>query len=108
MHSECNCSDIVIIQGDTSQTNVTIEGVDHEAIQEVYFSCGKLGLSKQLSYDSESGIYILLFTSEETSSFKPIVTNFDITLKLFNDEIITGLYQGRIIVSDKNNPVEVQ
>lgn len=106
MHDGCH-SDIVIIQGDTSQTNVTIEGATHEMIEAVYFSCGKLGITKTLPYDSETDTYTLLFSSEETSDIKPQITNFDITIKLFDSKILTGLYQGKLTIADKNNPVEV-
>lgn len=99
--------DIVIIQGDTSQTNVTIEGVTSDTIKDVYFSCGKLYLSRKLTYDSELDKYVLLFTSAETAEFKPITANFDITIHMFDGTVITGLYRGKIIVTDKNNPVEV-
>ena len=99
--------DIVIIQGDTSQTNVTIEGVTSDTIKDVYFSCGKLDLSRKLTYDSELDKYVLLFISAETAEFKPITANFDITIHMFDGTVITGLYRGKIIVTDKNNPVEV-
>lgn len=106
MH-ECCRSDIMIIQGDTSQINITVEGVPHEAIEKVYFSCSKLDIVKELTYDTDINKYVLLFSSEETSSMNKIITNFDITVKLFDQKIKTGLYQGKITVSEKNNPIGV-
>lgn len=106
MH-ECCHTDIYIIQGDTSQINVTIEGVPHEAIEHVYFSCGRLELTKELSFDNDINKYVLLFSSTETSTMPKLTTNFDITVKLFDSKIKTGLYQGKIIIAEKNNPVEV-
>lgn len=100
-------SDMVIIQGDTYQKNVTIDGVFLSTIEGVYFSCGKLGISKKLSFDESTNRFVLLLKSNETSEFKPIVTDYDITVKFFDDSIRTGLYRGRLIVAEKNNAVEV-
>lgn len=99
-------TDIIIIQGDTYQKNVSIEGVYLDSIEGVYFSCGKLKLSKKLPYDSTIGRFTLILTSEETTALKPIVTDYDITVKFFDSKIRTGLYRGKLIVSEKNNPVE--
>ena len=104
MHDRCQ-SDIVIIQGDTYQKNVLIEGVLLDAIEAVYFSCGKLNLSKQLPFDSSLQRFTLILSHEETQALKPIVTDYDITVKLFGDTIRTGLHRGKLIVLDKNNPV---
>lgn len=105
MHDRCQ-SDIVIIQGDTYQKNVLVEGVLLDTIEGVYFSCGKLNISKELTFDENLNAWVLLFTHEETQSFKPIVTDYDITVKLFGNNIKTGLHRGRLQVSEKNNPVE--
>lgn len=107
MHDTCH-SDIVIIQGDTYQANVTIEGVeDLSVVEHVYFTCSKLDLTRELLFDSETETYVLLLSSEETSALKPITTNFDITVKLVGEKLKTGLYRGALIVCEKNNPVEV-
>ncbi len=98
-------SDIVIIQGDTYQKNVSIDGVFLSSIEGVYFSCGKLNLSKKLEWDESINKFVLLLTSEETQSLKPIVTDFDITVKIIG-KVTTGLYRGKLIVAEKNNPVE--
>jgi len=98
-------SDIVVIQGDTYQKNVSIEGVFLESIESVYFSCGKLNLEKELYYDESINKFVLLLTSEETKNLKPIVTDFDITVKIIG-KVITGLYRGKFIVAEKNNRVE--
>lgn len=108
MHDTCH-PDIVIIQGDTYQANVTVEGVeDLSVIENVYFSCSKLNLTKELSFDQDTTTYVLLLSSEETSALKAMTTDFDITVKFFDSKVKTGLYRGKIIVCDKNNPVEVE
>lgn len=101
-------SDIVIIQGDTCQKNVFIEGLeDLSSINSVYFSCSKLEMERELTYDQDIEAYVLLITSDETSAFKPMVTDFDITVKIGTSVIKTGLYRGKLVILDKNNPVEV-
>ncbi len=106
MQKECH-SDIVIIQGDTYQANVTVEGVQKEAIEAVYFSCSKFDLSRELTYDDDTDTYVLLLSSEETKALVASTTNFDITVKLFDQKLKTGLYCGKLIVLKKTNPVEV-
>ena len=101
-------SDIVIIQGDTCQKNVFIEGLeDLSSIDSVYFSCSKLQLERELTYDQDIKAYVLLITADETSKLKPMTTDFDITVKIGSSIIKTGLYRGKLYVLDKNNPVEV-
>lgn len=101
-----NQSDIVIIQGDTYQKNLIIEGVMLDAIEAVYFSCGKLNLSQEMPYDENINRFVLLLDSDVTKNLKPIVTDYDITVKFFDDKVRTGLHRGKLIVSEKNNPVE--
>ncbi len=104
MKDRCQ-TDIVIIQGDTYQKNISVTGVFLSSIEGVYFSCGKLNLSKKLEFDEILNKFVLILTPEETSSLKPIVTDFDITVKLL-DKIQTGVYRGKLIVAEKTNPVE--
>ena len=106
--NRCNQTDIIIIQGDTYQKNVSITaaGIFLSAIESVYFSCGKLNLTKQLEYDQSVKCWVLLLTSQETESLKLIETDYDITIKFFDDKIRTALYRGKLKVLDKNNPVE--
>lgn len=99
-------TDIVIIQGDTYQKNVIIEGVYTDIIEGVYFSCGKLNLTQKLSFNSQFNHFELILSSEQTATLKPVVTDFDITVKLQNDKVTTGLYRGKLIVLDKNNPIQ--
>lgn len=98
-------SDILIIQGDTCQINVEVEGVEKEFIEEVYLSCEKLNLVRALTYDQTIEKYVLVLSSEETKNFTPIITNFDITVKIVGNKIATGLYKGKIIIAEKNNSI---
>ncbi len=103
---QCRCqSDIVIIQGDTYQKNVIVDGVFLSAIEGVYFSCGKLNLSKKLEFDGSINKFVLILSSEETASLKPVVTDYDITVKFEGNKVQTGVFRGKLIVSEKNNPI---
>lgn len=99
-------ADVVVIQGDTLEQNVFIEGAPVEAIEDVYFSCKKLNISKRLEFDSDIQGYVLLLSSQETKDLKPVTTDYDITVKLISDNIKTGLYRGKIIILEKTNFVE--
>ncbi len=105
MYQNRDQSDMVIIQGDSYQKNVYIDGVFLSAIEGVYFSCGKLNLSKKLDFDDANNNWFLLLTPEETEILKPVVTDYDITVKFNGNKVQTGLYRGKLIVSEKNNPV---
>ncbi len=99
-------ADVVIIQGDTYEQNVFVEGVPAEVIEEVYFSCNKLNISKSLAFDSDIQGYVLLLSSQETKDLKVVTTDYDITVKLIGNNIKTGIYRGKLIVLEKNNTVE--
>lgn len=99
-------AEIIIIQGDTYQKNVAVNGVMRDQIQAVYFSCAKLNVTKELPFDPTIMKYVLRFTPEETASFKHIVTDFDITVKLAETVVKTGVYRGKLMILEKNNSVE--
>lgn len=100
-------ADVIIVQGDTYEQNVYIDGVAPTSINGVFFSCKKLELSKQLTYVDDIKGYVLLLSSQETKDLKPITTDYDITIKLIDDSIKTGLYRGKLIVLEKTNTVEM-
>lgn len=102
-----NDSELIIVQGDTCNTSLAITGDGADTIEEAFFSCSKLNLTQKLPYDEESGTYILYLSQDQTKSFKPIITNFDITTKLKDNMIKTIIYRGKLIVLEKNNPLEV-
>lgn len=94
---------IKIIQGDTCQCNFKINLADESIIKEVYLSCSKLELVKKLEYDD--GKYIFRLEANETQSLKTTKADYDITIKFLNDEILTGIYRGNIIILPKTNKV---
>ena len=101
-----NNSDIVIVQGDTLQKNVSITGIESMSVIEgVYFSCNRLNLSKKLDFDASTNKFLLVISSAETEDFKAIVTDYDVTVKFFDEKIKTALYRGTLTVLEKTNPV---
>ncbi len=102
-----NDSELIVVQGDTCNTSLTISGAGADTIEEAFFSCSKLNLIQKLPYDEESCTYILYLSQDQTKNFKPIITNFDITAKIKGNMIKTIIYRGKLTVLEKNNPVEV-
>lgn len=97
--------EIIIIQGDTCQRNISVSGIQAGNIQAVYVSCGTLNICKNLPYDSETGKYNFILTPEETALLTPITTNYDITIEFTDQNVKTASYRGPLIVLPKNNKV---
>ena len=98
---------IEIIQGDSIQRNIYIDGITPEMIKNVYFSCNKLNITKELEYDTANNCYLLYLSSTETSILRPINTNYDITILYGSNIVTTGVYKGRLIVHEKNNKIDI-
>lgn len=100
-------NDITIIKGDACFRDVIITGAEPEIIEGVYFTCSDLQISKNLEYDSERKCYCLRLESEETAQYNVMVTDYDITIKFFDDSYRTVIYRGKMSIMEKHNPVEV-
>lgn len=96
---------IEIIQGDTIEKNVVISGVDSADIEKVYFSSEKLQIEKELTYDSENEKWVFKLDPSETKDLPITTTDFDITIKFTNDDVMTCVYRGVIQVLPKINKV---
>lgn len=97
-------STITIIQGDSYDRTITIEGIDTELIKEVYISCSELNLCKQL-IKSPDGSFTFSLSSEETKGFKEFYGNYDLTVKFNNNKIKTLLYKSFIKILAKTNGI---
>lgn len=97
--------EIKIIQGDYYQKNVSVKNVDSTLIEGVYFSCDKLNICKKLEYDNDIEKYKFILTPQETSELKPIICDYDITIKFTDDKIKTPSYRGSVVVLPKTNEV---
>lgn len=97
--------EINIIQGDSYTKNVIIKNVDHELIETVNITCKALNVDKDLTYDSTTNKYIFNLSPEETSEFKVMLTNYDLTVTLINNRKKTVCYNSVFRVMKKNNVI---
>lgn len=96
---------IRIVQGDTYNCEIEIQGLDIFLIENIYFSCEQLNICKKVEFDEELQVYNLTFNSQETENFKNGVFNYDLTFKFFNDSIRTVQYKSTITILKKTNKV---
>lgn len=94
-----------IIQGDSFDRIISIEGAEKSQIEGVYFSCEKLEICKKLVYDESNNYYVLSLNASETSDFKTIETTYDLTIKFTNDKTQTATYCSQITIMPKVNKV---
>ena len=93
-----------IIQGDSFDRQVYLEGVKVEEIEGIYFSCKELGICKKLPLiDNE--FFSLNFTVEETKKFPKIETDYDLTIKIIGEKVRTEIYNSQLTVLPKKNVV---
>lgn len=100
----CGNSEIIIIQGDSFQMTVTVEGLSAEVIDSVLFSCEKLNLCKELTI-TEDGAYLLSFESSETKSWETITATYDLTVRFSDSKIKTVIHNSSFKVIEKTNKV---
>lgn len=95
---------IKLIQGDTLNLIITVEkGAD--LIEELYFSCERLKLSKVLTKIDDTN-YMVNFDTEFTCNCPICTTTFDITAKLKDNQIVTVIYNDPIRVLKKENVID--
>lgn len=99
---------IELIQGDTYETTLEIEGLeDFSLLEKVTFSSADLDLCKELTFNQADSTYTLLLLPNETDKFKSGIFDYDITIKFTNDNVLTVIYQGEIMVKEKKNRCDI-
>lgn len=93
-----------IIQGDSFDRQVYVEGVETAKIEGIYFTCEKLGICKKLVLTKDS-YFILSISAEESSKFPKIDASYDLTIKFIDDKIQTATYCSQISILPKINKV---
>ena len=94
-----------LIQGDVFELNITILDYDKvPEIEEMYFSCLEENIIKKFEKVTENEFYMVI-PSAETKSFVPNITNFDVTVKFFDGEDLTFLFEGKIEILKKRNKI---
>ena len=95
---------ITIIQGDTYECEVTVEGIVAELVDKIYFSSNQLNVCKML--DKRDNKFILKFTPEETMKFSTGNLSYDFTIYFLDNTIQTAQYKARISILPKINKVQ--
>ena len=93
-----------IIQGDSFDRQVYVEGVGTDKIEGIYFTCEKLGICKKLVLTKDS-YFTLSISAEESSKFPKIDASYDLTIKFIDDKIQTATYCSQISILPKINKV---
>ena len=94
---------IKIIQGDSCVRTVTVtKGAD--LVEEVYFTSKALNISQKLPKISDNE-YLISIAPEVTINFKPMLTTFDITVILKDNQVDTNVYNEEIRVLKKGNRI---
>ena len=93
-----------IIQGDSFDRQVYVEGVETDKIEGIYSTCEKLGICKKLVLTKDS-YFTLSISAEESSKFPKIDASYDLTIKFIDDKIQTATYCSQISILPKINKV---
>lgn len=93
-----------IIQGDSFDRQVYVEGVETDKIEGIYFTCEKLGICKKLVLTKDN-YFVLSISAEESSKFPKIDASYDLTIKFIDDKIQTATYCSQISILPKINKV---
>lgn len=97
---------ITLVQGDDLGLDLNVLGGEEiEFIKEVIFSCAEQGIVKRCT-KVDDNLYYLEISSEETKEFVPKICSFDITLRFYDGEIVTALFQNKLQVLRKRNKIE--
>lgn len=96
---------IEVIKGDTCEIGVTITGVELETIEAVYVSSEKLGICQELIYNEDDECYDFYLAPEETEKLDVGFSDFDITVKFIDSNVLTPMYRETFAVYEKTNKV---
>lgn len=95
-------NEIEIIQGDSFEATLTINGLtDLSAVSRVCFASDFFGISKPLTQEGDN--FVLRLTPSETIQMKVGISDFDITLTFYDDNVATVIYRDKIRVLPKVN-----
>lgn len=93
---------IEIIQGDTKQYLVSFDKIeDRSIIKEIVFCSVRLGVRKEIKWDSHLKSYILEFTPKETKEYPACRADYTITVKFVDSNINTPCLKGELFVREK-------
>ena len=98
---------ITLVQGDDLGLDFSVLGGEEELehIQDVIFSCAEQGIKRNCT-KVDDNLYYLGISSEETKNFIPKICSFDITVRFYDGEITTTVYQNKLQVLRKRNKID--
>lgn len=94
---------ITLVKGDTLSLNITINDVDIELIDKVYFTCVQQNIRKELILQDNQ--FMLNIDPSQTALFKEVISDYDITIVFKNGETYTSIYRANLVVLPKVNPL---
>lgn len=104
-----NCSFIdnklKLIKGDTLSLTISINNVDADVIDKIYFTCAQQNLKQEFVLQDNQ--FILNIGPERTSLLKEITSDYDVTIVFKNGETITSIYREGFIVLAKPNSLDI-
>lgn len=96
---------ITLVKGDTLSLNITINDVDIELIDKVYFTCVQQNIRKELILQDNQ--FMLNIDPSQTALFKEVISDYDITIVFKNGETMTTIYRSSFIVLPKTNSLDI-
>jgi len=102
--AKCCCSgeDILVVQGDILEAYFYPEDIDLDAVSDVFFTANEFDLCVSCPYLTEKEGWCLRLTSEVTSTLKPCISSYDLTLELTDGNVLS-VKNGMFAVLKKRN-----
>ena len=98
-------AEIYIIQGDSYQKNVLVKNANLISIKNIYITCDKFGICKDLEYNEQIGKWVFYLSPEQTSQLTETTTDYDITIQFTDGKVKTVSFEAKFIVFKKTNKV---
>ncbi len=104
-NSPTDSQGIMFPRGDVVEIYFELEGIEREQVNNLYFSCEKLGLFYELPYEESKNAYYLRINTEDSWKLLPAIATYDITLELADTNTLTLIASAPFVVLKKRNPI---
>lgn len=94
---------ISLYAGDVLEVWFKLNSIDRLAVNELCFTCKKLGICVHLPYASYQEAYCLRLDSDCTIKFPAAVCYYDLTAELIDGNRLTLIYDGILTIRKKTN-----
>lgn len=92
-----------IIQGDSVEASIELEGVEAEYVTALKFQCDALGKTYDLVSTLEPTVWIIRFPSEDTGQFRIGRFLYNLVATFNSGKVLTILYNAQLEVLQKTN-----